>query len=344
MTVTRATVVVGMILFVAACGGRSLPTPTDGGDGGPIDASDGGVPDAPPPARAKSCTGGAGADLACGAEARDCCESRYVPGGKFLRVYDGLDNNADTWPATVSAFYLDSFEVTVGRFRAFVQAYPGSKPQLGAGAHPKVSGSGWTGAWPLAADGTALVAGLEDGACVDLNGTPLRTWTPAPGANERLPMMCLTWFEAFAFCAWDGGRLPTLAELNFAQAGGSEQRVYPWTTVRDYSAIDPSRAVYHGQAPFPSTPLAVGAKPLGASRWGHLDLSGNVGEVTMDRGGVLDATCNDCVHAGSPNDAVNVLGGSWGSVAKSVAVGSVTGLGAGERSSFSGVRCLRDVP
>ena len=333
-----------IVIAVAACGGRSVSSSADGGDGGLLDGADETAPDAPPPAKPRSCTGGPGADLACGTSARDCCEARYIPGGSFLRLYDGLDNNIDSWPATVSPLYMDTFEVTVGRFRAFLEAYPTSKPALGAGAHPKIPGSGWDSSWPLPTDKTALLAGLDDPACVDFDAKPLRSWTPSAGTNERLPMMCVTWYEAFAFCAWDGGRLPTLAELNLAQSGGKEQRVYPWTTTRDYAAIDDARAVYRGQAPFPVSPLAVGSKPTGVSRWGQFDLSGNVAEMVMDRGGGIDPVCVDCARLAPKNEAIWVLGGSWGSVAKSVAAGSGSGLGTAERSSFSGVRCVRDVP
>jgi formylglycine-generating enzyme required for sulfatase activity len=38
-------------------------------------------------------------------------------------------------------------------------------------------------------------------------------WTDAPGANENKPMSCVTWYEAMAFCIWDGGYLPTVNEL-----------------------------------------------------------------------------------------------------------------------------------
>jgi len=36
--------------------------------------------------------------------------------------------------------------------------------------------------------------------------------TDAAGANEDKAALLCHWYEAFAFCAWDGGRLPTETE------------------------------------------------------------------------------------------------------------------------------------
>jgi formylglycine-generating enzyme len=147
---------------------------------------------------------------------KPCCAITTVPGGSYNRSNDAR------YPATVSSFRLDRFEV-VGRFRKFVAAYPGSKPKAGDGAHPLIAGSGWDAAWDanLPADKPTLVA-------LSKCDSSFQTWTDAPGANENLPMNCMSWYEALSFCAWDGGRLPTEAEWNDAAAGGSEQRVCPW--------------------------------------------------------------------------------------------------------------------
>src|SRR5258706_450328 len=59
----------------------------------------------------------------------DCCASSIVPAGSFIRD-NGVTGN---YPATVSAFRLDKYEVTVGRFRKFLAAYPGSQPAAGSG-------------------------------------------------------------------------------------------------------------------------------------------------------------------------------------------------------------------
>jgi formylglycine-generating enzyme required for sulfatase activity len=155
-----------------------------------------------------------------------------VQGGTFNR------NNDGTKAATVSSFKLDKFEVTVGRFRAFVEAGEGTlakPPATGSAAHPKIANSGWNAEWNDAAKNLfpSSKAALESA----LNGG---TWSATPGANEIRPITNVTWFLAFAFCGWDGGRLPTNAEWNYAAAGGSEQRLYPW----EGTNIDDSYASY----------------------------------------------------------------------------------------------------
>jgi formylglycine-generating enzyme required for sulfatase activity len=136
------------------------------------------------------------------------------------------------YQAQVSGFVLDKYEATVGRFRKFVEGDGGrglgtqqSPPEAGSGAHPRLVGSGWDSAWngELAADKAALKMQVK---C----SSTRQTWTDEAGGNENKAMNCVTWYEAMAFCIWDGGYLPTEAEWHYAASGGSEHRAYPWST------------------------------------------------------------------------------------------------------------------
>jgi formylglycine-generating enzyme required for sulfatase activity len=211
---------------------------------------------------AKSCTGGDGANSKCGGVAgnekadgtSDCCQTIAVPGGTFNRFND------PGYPATVSPFLLDAYEVTAGRFRAYVDATNGdlrsAAPKPGAGAHPKIANSGWRAEWNAVlpasrADVDAMLGPLcVEGNNIDDFGT-LTWWTAGleakiKQANANNPAVlaentksaldskgvnCVPWHVLMAFCIWDGGRLPTDAEWSFAAQGGSEQRPFPWGTV-----------------------------------------------------------------------------------------------------------------
>lgn len=264
----------------------------------------------------RSCQSNApGAGRSCGASASDdCCTSLMVPGGTFDRVND------PTAPATVGPFHLDRYEVTVDRFRAFVAAGKGvrtSPPSLGDGAHPGIASSGWASAFNayLAPDTNALRKVLV---CDPL----LRTWTDAAGlrAQETLPINCVSWYEAFAFCAWDGGRLPTEAEFSFSGVGGAQQRAYPWSDPPDASVLDSTYAAYacNGSPPeglpcVPADILPVGSRsPKGDGAYGQADLAGNVWEWLLDVSGPLKTPCVDCANLVN-GGARAEIGGAFGS-------------------------------
>lgn len=221
----------------------------------------------------------------------DCCKTLPVTGGTFKRSYDGVDFLDPKFPATVSDFYLDKYEVTVGRFRAFLNAGLGTQarpPADGAGAHPKIAGSGWSPTWnaSLAPNTAALAAALKCHAAY-------QTWTDSAGDNENRPVNCVDWYTAFAFCAWDGGRLATEAEWNYAAAGGDQQRYYPWSSPPRSTIIDDSYAVYCGGS---CSLRNVGSRsPKGDGRWGQSDLGGNAWEWTLDwNTGAYPMPCHDC--------------------------------------------------
>ncbi|MBI4699893.1 MAG: formylglycine-generating enzyme family protein [Deltaproteobacteria bacterium] len=285
-----------------------------------------------------TCIGGMCADASC-----------PVPGGTF--PMGRSEGDADAYPGgdddeqpehqvTVSGYRLDAYEITVGRFRTFVEAGKGtqqSPPAAGAGKHPEIAqGSGWQQSYngELATDTAALKAEL--GKHVDC------TWTDAPAGNESYPVNCITWYEAFAFCAWDGGRLPTEAEWEHAAAGGSENRLYPW----GQSAAGSGQANYSGEGNSPFE--AVGSFPAGKGRWGQHDLGGSIWEWVLDwyesdwyAGG--GNGCDDCANL-APGSRRVVRGGCWLNVAWALRAANRYSGNPRDRNRYVGARCARSAP
>jgi len=254
-----------------------------------------------------SCAPGGPGLTNCGASLETCCASLVVEGGTYFRTYfnSGSGPAGEADPATVSGFRLDKYLVTVGRFRQFVNAWNGGQgytPPAGSGKHAYLHqglGLANTGSpgtyepgWVASDDGNIAPtnANLTCGSSASDNYS---TWTASAGAQENLPIICETWQEAYAFCIWDGGFLPSEAEWEYAAAGGSEQREYPW------GSADPGSsnhyAVYgdsDGNCYYPSGALApctgvvniapVGTATLGVARWGQLDMMGEVFEWNLD--------------------------------------------------------------
>lgn len=266
----------------------------------------------------------------CGAKT-DCCRQGGEAGGPFNR------GNSPAEPARVSAFALDQYEINVGRFRRFLEHY--APPLAGSGKNVNdANDTGWDASWSawLPADASALSAAL---AC-DPGGQ--QTWTAEPGDNEGMPMNCLTWFEAQAFCIWDGGRLPTEAEWNFAAAAGAEQRLYPWSYPPTNPAIDASHANY-STGTSSATLLPVGSKPAGQSARQLEDLAGNVAEWVEDwYSPSYVKPCHDC-GAFAAGTTRAVRGGSYLDSATAMSTAYRTSAKPDQRSTAVGARCARSV-
>jgi formylglycine-generating enzyme len=290
----------------------------------------------------------------CGPNAdADCCSiATPIPGGTFYRSYDAATDDMYTsmsYPATISSFVLDKYEVTVGRFRKFVEAQQGTQqhpPAAGSGAHPHITSSGWDASWnsSLVASTAALVAAVKCDATY-------QTWTDVPGANENLPINCVDWYEAEAFCVWDGAFLPSEAEWNYAASGGNEQRAYPWSNPPSSLTVDCSYANYDN-----STGLCVAdgtnhvgsTSPKGDGKWGQTDLAGSLWEWTLDwyASTYPTTTCIDCANLDPGSScpicpARSVKGGSFSRNAPAIrAAGRGFSVPDGRASEF-GIRCAR---
>jgi len=249
----------------------------------------------------------------CGSTGESCCTSIKISGGTFYRTYSndgGSAQNTDD-SATISDFRLDKYLVTVGRFRQFVAAWDqgdGYTPGAGSGKHvhlndgkgladsgaPGSYETGWLDSYSNKMDLTTDTLQCDSGEA---------TWTAAPDVNEKLPINCINWFEAYAFCIWDGGFIASEAEYVYAAAGGSEQRLYPWGatdpgTSNQYAIWGCNYPDGSGKCEGTTRNIApVGTPQLGAGKWGQLDLVGNMIEWYLDWfAPSYGNPCTDCAN------------------------------------------------
>lgn len=276
-----------------------------------------------PGATAPSCALPDGGVLRCNGES--CCRSIVVPGGTFAMgrgtedcgrggcqtgaSMNGCPNDGYSCdegelpehPMRIAAFALDRYEVTVGRFRKFVDAYSnGWRPEVGQGVNGNVTSgdTSWQTGWddsgsPPPVPGppaklpasASLMKSMLGPAC---NGER-SSWTESTGEREAEAINCVNWYEAFAFCIWDGGRLPTEAEWEYVAAGGDRNWLYPWgATPPDCSLLQ-----WGGVGCGDVQVARVGGHTAGNARWGHADLAGNLREWVLDHSGTYTVSQAD---------------------------------------------------
>ncbi|HWT79628.1 MAG TPA: SUMF1/EgtB/PvdO family nonheme iron enzyme, partial [Candidatus Methylomirabilis sp.] len=159
---------------------------------------------------------------------------------------------------------------------------------LGQAGDPRLEWDNWVGIGEFEI-GRYPVTVAEYRAFVENDGYEDKRWWTAGGFGERKeprgweeqlqhpnrPVVNVNWYEASAYCAWKGVRLPTEEEWKRA-AYGTEGREYPWGNEEP----DATRANYGETGPRHATP--VGLYPAGATPEGVQDMAGNVWEWVDD--------------------------------------------------------------
>ncbi len=184
----------------------------------------------------------------------------FVPAGKFLMGCNlagsvGCSEGSSPYHGvSLSAYYIDKTEVTVGAFQECVEA--------GECSHH-----------------------MDDGTCRFWDGI---TWVdavlPQNYRGMMQPMVCVSWEQAKDYCEWVGKRLPTEAEWEKA-ARGTDGRRYPWGNEGvdcDHAIIENYEIAGSGGCYSNSTWDVCSKSPAGDSPYGLCDMAGNVGEWVSD--------------------------------------------------------------
>ncbi|MBS2019585.1 MAG: SUMF1/EgtB/PvdO family nonheme iron enzyme [Deltaproteobacteria bacterium] len=232
-----------------------------------------------------------------------CAEGMLlVPGGKFFMGSDAkeaLDFERPAHKVALRAFCIDQTEVTVAAYKA-------------CSDEGECRRAPTENDWP---DITAKEKATYDPLC------NMRD----PVGRAQHPINCVDWSMADAFCRARGRRLPTEAEWEFA-ARGPDGRTYPWGDEAPSAQLlnacgkectkwgtkhgTSLEAMYAGDDGFAGT-APVGSFPKGASRYGVLDIVGNVWEWVSDV--YAPYTADERVDPRGPEsgDERVIRGGAW---------------------------------
>jgi formylglycine-generating enzyme required for sulfatase activity len=242
--------------------------------------------------------------LAQSAARQGACPSEMVEisAGEFYMGSDLEDAKKDAKPAhhvKLAGFCIDRSEVTRADYLRCSKT--GRCPRAGREAN-----------WPGITKGErAAYTPLCNGEAAD---------------RDRHPINCVTWQNAEVYCRRNGKRLPTEAEWEYATRG-PDGRVYPWgddePTARHLNACDRDCSRWAAEAKVPVMVLfehesdgyaataPVGSFPAGSSRFGPVDVVGNVWEWVFDRHGPY--TSEDAVNPTGPEAGGKrvIRGGGW---------------------------------
>ena len=179
-----------------------------------------------------------------------------IPAGNFKMGSLGIDPGAYSYEQPQHTVYLDAYqiskyEITNAHYKAFIDAG-------GYSDSAYWTTEGWS--WRTANSITEP--------CYWSSGQ----YNSGPSFPNH-PVVGVSWYEAYAFCNWAGGHLPTEAQWEKAARGTDSSNYWPWGSAwnaancNSYFNASPDTFAY-------SSP--VGYFSLGQSPYGLYDMAGNV--------------------------------------------------------------------
>ena len=211
---------------------------------------------------------------------------------------------------TITSFQMMRNEVTCAEYAACVLDGSCEEPLLAISGHPDASNCNW------------LVWGRDDH-----------------------PVNCVYIWDAEAYCAWLGGRLPSESEWEYAARSRGQDNEYPWGSIApscDYAVMYSSDGV-EGCGTGHTWPVC--SKPLGNTEQGLCDIAGNVREWMPDcyYASYLNAPTDGSAWVVGDCEAQVLRGGSYGFTGSGMRTRLRDETPSFGRSDSIGFRCARDL-